>query len=461
MPGPFTPLQFGRNLYVARSEYAYGERLLNWYPEQSPDGKTSLMPTPGMKVWKSGVGTGKCRGLIRMGDDLYTVIGNKAYVVSASKTVTELAPIGGTNLVHMTANGTHVAIASETETTVLNRSSLSTIAPSPNASFNGATHQDLYGIFSQQGSNRFWLTAVNDMTTLNALNYSTKSADFDKLMGCLSDHRELFLFGQRSTEIWYNSGNQDFAFSRVPNGFIERGIYSSWSPAKSRNAPFILGDDLKVYRISGYQPQPVSTTGLDNLLDATNGMSKAEGFVYSQAGHEFYVLNAAGGTHVFDMDTGAWHERRSSGHNRWLAQCHASFFGQEIVGSYDDGNLYELDLDTYEDNGNYIKRQCDFPVIDGAGNRMSVSQLYLDFEPGVGLTSGQGSDPQAMLDWTEDGGKTYSNEIWTGIGKIGVYNNRAMWNRLGSSYRRSFRVTVTDPIKAVLTGAYARLEGRT
>lgn len=461
MPGAFTPIPFGRTLYVARSEYAYGERLLNWYPEQSPDGKVSLMPTPGMKLWAS-VGTGPCRGLLRMGEELYAVIGSKAYVITRGKNVTELASIGGVGLVHMTANGTHVAIASTTETTVLNRTHLSTIAPSPNGPFNGATHQDLYGIFTKADSNQLWLTTVNDMTTMNALDFSTKSADFDHVMGCLSDHRELFVFGKRSTEVWYNSGNPNFAFSRVPNGFIERGIKSSHSPAKSRNAPFVLGDDSKVYAISGYTPQKMSTPGIQNLLDASVGLTSAEGFVYSQAGHEFYVLNTSGGTYVYDIDTQAWHERRSSGHNRWLAQGHADVFDKQIVGSYaDDGNLYELDLDTYTDNGSHIKRQCDFPVIDGGGNRMSMSQLFLDFEPGVGLTSGQGSDPQAMLDYTEDGGKTYQNEVWTGIGKIGEYDNRAMWTRLGSFRRRSYRLTVTDPVKAVLTGAYARLEGRT
>ena len=71
----------------------------------------------------------------------------------------------------------------------------------------------------------------------------------------------------------------------------------------------------------------------------------------------------------------------------------------------------------------------------------------------MGLATGAGSDPQAMMDWSDDGGHTWSNEHWADIGEIGEYDRRARWSKLGRSRDRIYRVTVSDPIKVVILGA--------
>jgi len=62
-------------------------------------------------------------------------------------------------------------------------------------------------------------------------------------------------------------------------------------------------------------------------------------------------------------------------------------------------------------------------------------------------------DPQAMLDWSDDGGHTWSNEHWASIGVIGDYTARAIWRRLGRSRNRIYRVSITDAVKRVIMGA--------
>jgi hypothetical protein len=74
------------------------------------------------------------------------------------------------------------------------------------------------------------------------------------------------------------------------------------------------------------------------------------------------------------------------------------------------------------------------------------------FEPGVGLATGQGADPQAMLRWSNDGGATWSNENWRSIGKGGEYRARAIWRSLGRARDRVYELTVTDPVKRVIVG---------
>jgi hypothetical protein len=81
-------------------------------------------------------------------------------------------------------------------------------------------------------------------------------------------------------------------------------------------------------------------------------------------------------------------------------------------------------------------------------------------ETGVGLDGGvQGSDPKAMLQWSDDGGHSWSNERWAGVGKIGKAKKRVIWRRLGSSRDRVYRVMISDPVKVVLIGAEITTEG--
>ena len=59
----------------------------------------------------------------------------------------------------------------------------------------------------------------------------------------------------------------------------------------------------------------------------------------------------------------------------------------------------------------------------------------------------------AMLRYSDDGGHTWSNELWRSIGKIGNYDARARWNRLGASRNRVYELSMSDPVKWVVLGA--------
>jgi hypothetical protein len=67
--------------------------------------------------------------------------------------------------------------------------------------------------------------------------------------------------------------------------------------------------------------------------------------------------------------------------------------------------------------------------------------------------------PQAMLRWSNDGGSTWSNEHWTGVGQMGRYKNRAIWRRLGQARDRIFEVVVTDPVNFVIISANLKVQG--
>jgi hypothetical protein len=77
----------------------------------------------------------------------------------------------------------------------------------------------------------------------------------------------------------------------------------------------------------------------------------------------------------------------------------------------------------------------------------------------VGLQTGQGENPQAILRWSNDGATTFGTEHWASIGKAGRYKNRAMWRRLGEARDRVFEVRVTDPVYRDVVGASLEMNG--
>jgi Neuraminidase (sialidase) len=131
----------------------------------------------------------------------------------------------------------------------------------------------------------------------------------------------------------------------------------------------------------------------------------------------------------------------------------------QVVGDYANGNIYELSASTYTENGTAIRREADSAPVHASGVRSYMSEVFVDLEAGVGLALGQGSDPILMLSWSDDGGRTWSNERHLKIGKIGEYGTQALTTRLGSFRQRSIRIAVSDPINAIITGFYGTIGG--
>jgi hypothetical protein len=193
-------------------------------------------------------------------------------------------------------------------------------------------------------------------------------------------------------------------------------------------------------------------------------MSDAIGYTYQQDGHAFYVLifPTAQTTWVYDVATGAWHERAgwlNGNFVRHRSNCQAVYDGQIVVGDFENGNIYAFDLTDYSDNGQIQKWLRSWRALPTGTNnlkRTAQHSLQIDCESGVGTNTGQGSDPQMMLRWSDDGGHTWSNEHWTSMGKIGEYYRRVIWRRLGMTLKlrdRVYEISGTDPVKLAIMGA--------
>lgn len=451
--------------YTARSKAFDSQRCVNLYPEMTGSGTSksvaALYGTPGLALWATLSGGG-VRGLLRFSATVaIAAVGANVYSVTTDGTGTLLGTCGdGEAPVSMASNGTSVMLVTGSGGFAINPTA-ETMTALPIVA-DRVDFIDGYFVFNESGTGRFQITGLYD-TTVDSLDFATAEGAPDKLVSLIADHRELWLFGETSTEVFFNSGNADFPFERIQGAFLEVGCAATHSVAKLDNSVFWLGADENgqgmVMRAAGYQPQRVSTHAIEYAIGQYSRIDDAVAWTYQQEGHSFYVLNfpTADATWVFDASTNLWHERAWRGSNgelhRHRAQCRMAFAGLTIVGDWEAGNLYRLDLDTYSDNGAAIPRIRSCPHLSSDGREQFFASLQIDMETGVGLTTGQGSDPQAMLQWSDDGGKTWSNEVWASIGKLGEYRSRVRFRRLGKSRDRVFRLTITDPIKVAIVDA--------
>jgi len=313
-----------------------------------------------------------------------------------------------------------------------------------------------------------WVTALLDGTSVDGLGYAVVNGAPDNLAAMIIDHREVWLFGSNSCEVWYNTGSLGSPLERIQGAFNEIGCAATFSVAKLDNSVFWLGSDARgmgiVYRANGYTGARVSTHAVEWQIQQYSDISDAIAYTYQQDGHAFYVLTfpSANATWVYDASTQMWHERAGFENGNFVrhrGNCQVAFNGETIVGDYENGKLYALDLNTYDDNGSSQKWLRSWRALPTGANtlrRTTHHSLQLDCETGVGLNSGQGSDPQVMLRWSDDGGHTWSNEHWQSMGKIGKYGTRTIWRRLGMTTKlrdRVYEISGTDPVKITITGA--------
>jgi len=258
-----------------------------------------------------------------------------------------------------------------------------------------------------------------------------------------------------------NSGDADTPF--VPRGgtVMEVGLAARDTVVKLDNSIFWLGNagergGLTVWRASGYTPTRVSTHALEKQWEAAGDVSLSHGFSFRLEGHDFYVLTVTNaGTFVFDASTGFWCEWGVRDLSDFDATGFTDSFNKKIVGDSTNGKLHSLSVDTYTDEGDLVLRGGVSPPLATASNyRARHNFVRIDLETGVGLTSGQGSDPIIQIRWSDEDGRKFGNWHDMSMGKIGETKRRAFIRRLGIARSRIYEIRMSDPVQTAILGAY-------
>jgi hypothetical protein len=274
----------------------------------------------------------------------------------------------------------------------------------------------------------------------------------------------VILWGDTSIEFWQDAGGSPLPYARVQGATQQWGLAAKWSRAAVNNSMIFLaknpGGLYKVIKLDGYSPVPVSTPDIDAILNDLSVVSDAVALTYTVYGHALYQLTfpTANRSLLYDATTNIWSEAQTGLGltGRHIGELGTTFNSQNYCSDASNGNIYQFYDLAYSDNGQPIKRQLTSKHIRNRGADLGVGQLYIEMETGVGLQSGQGSNPMMSLEVSKDGGHTFGLPRSKPIGLVGQYKTpRAKWNRCGMSRDFVFRFTVTDPVKFVVTGGMA------
>lgn len=454
------------------------QRTINFYPLVSESGTskevTALRGTAGL-LERYDVGTGAIRGMISSASGrAFALSGNTLYELYKNGTSTSRGTINTfSGFVSFSENnGGQVIFVDGVEGWIFDLSA-DTLTKITDVDFPVCTYvtfQDQYFIVAKTGTSQFYISAINDGTSWNALDFSSVESNPDDLVGVLSNNQMLYAFGNRSVEIFQNTGAASFPFQRIEGAIVQTGCANMFTVQKFDNGVIWLGVDENgrgiVWQMNGINDaRRISTQAIELLIDSAADYTESYSWVYHERGHVFYCLQIVGleTTLVYDGSTGQWHERSwqntvTASRELHRGACHM-FFGQfNLVGDRENGKIYRMDLDIYTDNGEEIRRERICPHIADEKRLISHALLELDMEVGVGLDTGQGSNPKIMMRYSDDGGRTWSSELWENMGKIGEYKNSVSWRRLGRSADRVYHIVISDPIQCQINGAY--LNGR-
>jgi hypothetical protein len=381
------------------------------------------------------------------------------------------------------------------------------VLPSSDGAFSGGNTIDIvdnYFVYNDPGTQEWGASDLLSPVS-SSVSYALKDAAPDKLVALIVDHREVYLMGEASSEVWTDVGAVPFPFLRIPGTSTQHGIGAQFSLSRLGNSFAYVSRNSRgqaqIMQMNGYIPERISTHAVENTL-ANKYIADAIAWTYQLEGHEVYVVTfpTLQLTWAYDVATQMWHKwlylNDQGSYERHRGNCCTLFQGMVLVGDYDNGKIYMLDRTNFTDDGQTIRRLRRAPHLVTDLQRQYFDELQIQFQPGVGTTglstevyfnneiyigstyyigstatftigpdavyilgdkitqnSPTTTNPQAMLRWSNDGGSTWSREYWVSIGQLGKYRNRAIWRRLGTARDRIYEVSISDPVNAVIVSA--------
>jgi len=445
--------------YRTRLKKGAVSRLLNCYAVQSaPEGRapTAVMGSAGIDAFST-ISTGPQHAAIEFGGTLYCVAGNTFYSVDSNGVETSIGTISGSGSVDIAKNTSQIAILRDTALWVYEGGVLTAVSDADFTSRGGLKMAvlDSYGGFIEPNSGRFFICDLDDFTVYDALDFATAEGNPDNLVSIESNQRQFVLFGKDSIELWDNVGGTGFPFQRSGNGYVENGCIGKDATCMADNTVFWMDTDRMFRKLEGITPRRISNDGCEQQWQDYATVSDAKVFSYIFDGHTFVVVQfpAQGTTWVYDINTQEWHERASYGFDYWRASWVVKVNGATFVGDTETGNIGEMSATSYSEWDNILSREATTGVIYGDNRWMFHGRLELDLEVGQGIESGQGSDPEIMLDLSNDGGRTFISKSSRKLGVAGQFSKRVHWEPLGRSRERVYRFRVTDPVPFSLQAA--------
>lgn len=318
----------------------------------------------------------------------------------------------------------------------------------------------------------FSYTITSTQSAFDPLDIAAKSGFNDPIVAIITVHRELWLVGNLTSEVWIGTGAADFYFQQVQGAFINHGCAAPYSIASQDTLTFFIQQDMQgnglVLQGQGYDVTEISTPRIVDEFKSYTTLSDAIGFCFQIADHAFYclVFPSASKGWLYDLTTGMWSEWNWTDENgnllRPRANCCMFAFGSILVGDYQYGKLLKLDINTFTDEGTPIVRIRTFPHLTDEDDYARVTYNSFDADMEVGTILDLEAAPKLYLSWSDNKGVTYGNPVPQSLGKTGEYLTTITWNRLGQARDRVFKLQWSTDNDTALNGAFiTRKKART
>lgn len=455
---PLTPIALGTRSNPARHGHAGAARLINCYAEdvgEDAKGAVNIHCVDGLTEFATVATSGGCRASLALDENtLYQVIGRSLFKIDSGGASTFIGGIPTAGPVTMARNRADppvIAIVSDglvfyCQDDVLTANSDPHLPPA-----NSVAALDGYFVFLCDDGRRF--ASGVDSTVVDALDYANAESNPDPGVRIATRGRDLVTFGTRSCEFDQNVGGETWPFQRTTA--IEVGCAAAGSVATIDQTLAWVAHDGTVRILDGYQAKRISTHAVERFIADEPIAANLSASAWSRQGAVFYSLSGTTGTWEYNLTTDRWHERKSYGRSRWIGGTVTRLGSRIIVGHYDSPTLYVMSPDAYDEDGTDIVMQVQTPPVHAYPYRLRHNALHLDVVPGVGRVGEAShiSSPSIMMDYSDDGGATWSTQRFASLGVAGDRLRRVRWHRLGTSRSRTYRLGVSASVARTIISA--------
>jgi hypothetical protein len=312
---------------------------------------------------------------------------------------------------------------------------------------------------------RFFTTAINNGRIINGLDVASAEGSRDKNVAGVAHRLELWIFGKETTEIWRDVANPEGSpFSRLPGAVLPKGCGAAHSIKEIDNGLAWVGNDFLVYRNDGYAPVRISIFAVERAIQSDPSPRDIEADVWTENGHAFYALTGTDWTWVLDFATMQWHERVSYGQKRWRGRGCIRAFDKNIVGSRDDGALYEMQSDVRKEGNAPLVCKVRAPSFDAFPDPIAYDEINIRIVTGKAAVTGSKieTDPVMTLRWSDDAA-TFTGTRQISLGKIGQGTKKVRSHMLGSGnpeVPRTWEIEISDPHVVAISGIDINPEAR-
>ena len=481
------PLDIATGFYQSQSLPFSSQRCINWIPtipEAAALDRGALFGSPGISLFAtlSGVGRG---GILAKGVP-YFVNGGALYSISVSGVATNLGVVSGLGMTSLATNttvdsNTKIVIVVDSGDGFVYDSSLGPVTQITDPDYqlsSTVSFKAAYFTFTTKDGLQIFNSALNDPTSFDALDTGTAEIDPDLVVTQIMNHNEWFVMGEETGELFQNVGGTGFPFQRIQGANIQKGGFSKFGIVSFDNSFAFVGGGKNelpaIWKVAGSSSAAkISTSAIDTEIQkyTREEISNCFAMTYQKNGQFFAIFTfesttIASKTFAYNATSSAlagrhnWHELQSGiSDNRWRVQSIVKAYGKLLVQDQSTGKIGYLNDNVFDEYGETIKREKTTQPFRQVDEAQFWDHLEVRMESGVGLASGQGSNPTIRMKFSDDGARTFSSEFSRSFGKVGEYTKRTVWRRQGRvPMDRVLTLTCTDPVKCNLLSAHVNDE---